>query len=357
MKSIFTICCFLFIISSCQIENPQDQESTYFPSNNNESWETITFSDANFNEENTLDLYNFLEEKNTKGFIILKNGKIVIEKYFNGHNATKRWIWYSAAKTLTGTCIGIAQQEGFIDIKNKTADYLGHSWSSLPKNKENLIKVKHHLTMTTGLKSNIDNFLSWSCTLPACLEYNADPNTIWNYHQGAYTLLQKMITQNTGTTFENYFDQKIKIKIGMDGNWDKVLYLNLYKSTTRSMARFGLLILNKGKWKEETIIPSSYFNEMTNTSQSLNKSYGYLWWLNGKESFINTSSEFHNSSIIPNAPSDMFAALGANDQKIYIVPSDNLVVIRCGNSAGNEGFALSGFDNQLWKKINAVINN
>ena len=61
-------------------------------------------------------------------------------------------------------------------------------------------------------------------------------------------------------------------------------------------------------------------------------------------------------SLIPNAPTDMFAALGANDQKIYVIPSKNMVIVRMGENAGGSGFASSGFDNVLWSKINAVIN-
>jgi hypothetical protein len=61
-----------------------------------------------------------------------------------------------------------------------------------------------------------------------------------------------------------------------------------------------------------------------------------------------------NGTLIPNAPSDMYAALGKNDQKIYVVPSMKMVIIRMGEVANpdNPTFALSGFDNELWDKIN-----
>jgi len=95
--------------------------------------------------------------------------------------------------------------------------------------------------------------------------------------------------------------------------------LNRYQSDARSMARFGLLMMNKGVWNDETLLSIDYFNEMINTSQSINPSYGYLWWLNGKDSYIGTSSqEVFTGNLIPNAPSDMYSALGANDQKIYL---------------------------------------
>ncbi|MFT4153566.1 hypothetical protein [Parafilimonas sp.] len=59
--------------------------------------------------------------------------------------------------------------------------------------------------------------------------------------------------------------------------------------------------------------------------------------------------------LIPNAPADMYAALGKNDQKIYVVPSQQLVVIRMGERAGGFPAALSGFDNELWGKLKTVI--
>jgi CubicO group peptidase (beta-lactamase class C family) len=123
------------------------------------------------------------------------------------------------------------------------------------------------------------------------------------------------------------------------------------------MARFGLLLLNKGKWNSTAILnDTSYFQNQVNSSQSLNLSYGYLTWLNGKSSHMLPSTQaLFSGSVVPNAPADMYAALGKNDQKIYVVPSMNIVVIRMGNDAGNGNLALSRFDNELWEKLNLVI--
>lgn len=62
--------------------------------------------------------------------------------------------------------------------------------------------------------------------------------------------------------------------------------------------------------------------------------------------------------LVPDAPADMYAAMGANDQRIYVIPGKKMVVIRMGDASNpdNPNFAVSGFDNQLWKKINAVID-
>lgn len=361
MKIKYLLVFFLFLSCSSDdpiIENPpiNTEESLYFPPISSSSWETTTPSSLNWDETKLQELYLYLDTKNTKGFIILVNGKIVVEKYFNNHSQNATWPWFSAVKSLTATAIGIAQDEGIININNKTSDYLGNNWSSLTQEKQDLITVKHHLSMTTGLISDQNNLIAWTCTQPICIQYEADAGTQWNYHQGAFTQLQNMLSLNTGVNFKTYIETKILDKIGAAGSWSNLLAANIFSSNTRTMARFGLLSLNKGNWDETQIVSESYFNEMTNTSQDLNESYGYLWWLNGKESFLGTDSTLTSGSIVPNGPSDGFGALGANDQKIYVATNLNMVVVRSGESAGNGQLSNSSFDNELWGKINEVMN-
>ena len=82
-----------------------------------------------------------------------------------------------------------------------------------------------------------------------------------------------------------------------------------------------------------------------------------LWWINGQSSYHLPQSQYEfPGSIIPSGPNDMFMALGKNDQKIYIIPSKKMVVIRMGNAADEVNAALSDFDKVLWEKINALIN-
>jgi hypothetical protein len=116
------------------------------------------------------------------------------------------------------------------------------------------------------------------------------------------------------------------------------------------------LNLNKGIWNTDTLLKdTAYFRAMTNTSQNLNLAYGYLWWLNGKASGMAPGFQIvFPGPLMSNAPSDMYAALGKNDQKIYVVPSTNMVVVRQGNTAGGFSLAASAFDNVLWDYINKL---
>jgi CubicO group peptidase (beta-lactamase class C family) len=351
MKKIAFLTSFLFLLIACSKDNEQVVDTLYFPPNGLDVWNTKSVSELNWNQDRLQPLLDYLETKNTKSFIILHNGKIVVEQYFGSHTITSSWYWASAGKTLTTAVLGIAEQEGTIDINNKVSDYLGNGWTNAPLAKENLITCKNLVSMNSGLDDTLGDDVS-----PANLQYVADAGSRWAYHN-VYVKIQDVVAHASGQTWNTYFNTKLKDKLGMSGAWIQNGGLSVYWSNTRSMARFGLMMYAKGKWNSTQILNENYLNAATNTSQNINQSYGYLWWLNGKSGYHLPQSQFEFSgSLIPNAPSDMYCALGKDDQKIYIVPSKKLVIIRMGNSADETNFALSDFDNVLWGKINEFIN-
>ena len=356
MKNRINYLAILLLFICCSNENQNSnttvEDAIYFPPITGTNWETKTVSSLNWKTDAVQPLLEYLELKNTKGFIILVNGKIVMENYFNGHTASTNWYWASAGKTLTSTTTGIAQQQGLININNKVSDYIGTGWTSETLAKENLITCKHLLSMTSG----IEDIANGDDVSPAKLTYKADAGTRWAYHN-VYVKLQDVVATASEQSWPTYFNTNLRDKIGMTGSWKQELNNNVYYSSTRSMARFGLLMLHKGKWGNTIILNENYFNEATNPSQNINESYGYLWWLNGKSSYRLPQTQFQfNGSLIPTAPNDMFMALGKNDQKIYVIPSKKMVVIRMGEVANpdNPTFALSGFDEELWTKISAL---
>jgi hypothetical protein len=117
-----------------------------------------------------------------------------------------------------------------------------------------------------------------------------------------------------------------------------------------------LLILNKGKWQENEIMEDkSYFSEMTNASQQINKSYGYLWWINGKETFMIPETKLvFKGSFAPNAPADMIAGIGKNGQYVCVVPSTKIVLVRMGENPESVPFPFLFLDD-IWEKLNPVI--
>lgn len=364
LNSVLPIALILFFVG-CSSDDNDDGDSKpnpeseplamYFPPIDSEEWETISTEDLEWNTAATQPLLNFLEENNTEAFIIVQNGRIVMEEYFGDFTTSQNHSWNSAAKTLTSMVVGIAQHEGHLSIDEPSSNYLGAGWSSLTPTQELNITITNHLTMTSGLDYNVENNF---CTDKECLVYKNEPDTFWYYHNATYSLLDEIIEAAVGQNFQLYFNEKIRNRIGMQGFWAKIGYLNLYQSTARSMARYGLLNLNNGVWDGTTIFEDqAYFSTATNTSQNLNESYGYLYWLNGKASHrITASEELFQGKLIPNAPDDLYAGLGAFDQKMYVVPSKKLVIVRMGDAANSASLGPSGFDNLLWEKLNDLID-
>ncbi|AEA44840.1 serine hydrolase [Fluviicola taffensis] len=325
---------------------------TYFPPLVGNTWSTTDPATLGWCPDSITKMYDWLELSDSKAFIVLKDGKIVLEKYFGTFTIDSFYVWNSAGKTLTAYAVGIAQHEGFLDINDPTIDYLGTGWTSLTPTQEAAITIKHQLTMTTGLDDGVSDI---HCTDPSCLIYKAAPGTRWAYHNGPYTLLDSVIESATGLTLNAWVNQKISSKIGMVGTYLQLGYNNVFASKARGMARFGLLLSQDGYWNANPVLPDlTYLNAMRNSSQSLNNSYGYLTWLNGKASFMLPQSQFvFSGELCPNAPTDMYAAEGKNGQIINVVPSQGLVVVRMG---ANMGTSLVGtqYNDTIWQYMNRL---
>jgi CubicO group peptidase (beta-lactamase class C family) len=326
-------------------------QQLYFPPVSGDKWETIDPESLGFCEDSIQQLYTFLEDSDTKAFLLLKDGKIVLEKYFGQFRQDSLWYWASAGKTLTAFLTGIAQMDGHLNIEDTTSQYLGDGWTSMSPERESQIRIRHQLSMTTGMDDETDGF----CTDPSCLTYVADPGTRWAYHNAPYTLISEVLEAATGQDYNIYTNQNLEQPTGMDGLWIRLGYNRIFFSTARSMARFGLLVLNKGMWGQTPVLQdSAYFNDMITPSQSINESYGYLWWLNGYNSFMVPGSQFvFQGPLVPSAPNDAIFGLGANSQILTVVPSENIVVVRMGNDPGS-GLVPVTYVETFWSKIKQI---
>jgi len=327
--------------------------SQVYTPTSNESWETISPSKLNWCVSEIPNLDLFLEETDTKAFIILKDGKIAYEKYFNDFGRDSVWYWASAGKSLLSTLIGVAVDEKIIELNDKSSKYLGEHWASLPIAKENLITIYHQLSMTTGLDEKTNPLESFNRD---SLTYKSDAGERWYYYNVPYLLLHNVLENAYGQKINTITTQKLKNKINMQGLW----FDNVFYSKALDAARFGLLIMNNGMWNGEKVLnfDNEYFTEMSETSSELNLAYGYLWWLNGKTTYKQPGIDFtFNGNIMPNASKNMFLAAGKNDQRVYIDRENGLVVIRMGNPGDEVAAAISGYDNKIWEKVNNVICN
>jgi len=251
-------------------------QNIYFPPlNNNANWDTLSPQSLGWCTDKIDSLYNYLNQENSKAFIALKNGKIVLEKYFGGFTKDSLWYWASAGKTLTSFLVGKAKEEGFLNLTDSTSKFLGQGWTDMAPARERKITIWNQITMTSGLNDGVpDNH----CTIDNCLKYLADAGTRWSYHNAPYTLLEKVIENATGLNINSYTNLKLKNQTGITGGWLTTGYDNIFYSKPRSMARFGILALNKFRWNNISLLSdTAYIRQATNSSQLLNKGYGYLW--------------------------------------------------------------------------------
>jgi CubicO group peptidase (beta-lactamase class C family) len=342
----------LFFMAGCSKDNsgPAPLPATYYyPPLSGDTWDKTEPGSLGWDANKLTDLLKYLDSNNTGAFIILYKGRIVNETYWRGYNASTSAKIFSATKSIGAFLTGLAQEQGKLDIDKPVSDYLGAGWSNASLSQKTKITVKHLITMTSGLKDDL------------ALSYDTTPGTRWFYNTTAYHKLYEVLAAAYGKSNALYTNEQLWSKIGMQNSfWDTETNGGPTMScSARDMARFGSMILSKGSWSGTPIMTNAaYFSAMTASSQTLNPSYGYLWWLNGQSSFIlpgNTGTSF-SGELMPLAPADLIAALGYGDKKIYVVPSKELVVIRHGMPSNAPiSYALSNFDNEIWKRLALVI--
>jgi CubicO group peptidase (beta-lactamase class C family) len=360
IKSLLIVWAF-FSLSCAEAQKPTTPKNLYFPPIESSEWTKTPLSEMGWNQNELAQLLAWLPTQDTRAFLILKDGKIIVEEYWGSKltgtgqmDQNSFWYWASAGKTLTAALVGLAQQEKLLSINDRTQKYLGQGWTSMSSSKERDIKLIHHLTFTTGINDKVSNL---DDTSPSSFTYLAKPGTRWSYHNGTYTILDRVIENASGKSFQSFFEEKLGKKIGMKGFWQRSGENNVFYSDARSFARFGLLLLARGNWDGNQIWSGSYFDDMSKTSQQANLSYGYLTWLNGKSSHMLPGSQVvFPGSVIPSGPADMYQALGKNGQFLMVVPSKNLVIVRMGGAPGDllVPYLLA---RQIWDRLSKVLPN
>jgi CubicO group peptidase (beta-lactamase class C family) len=299
---------------------------------------------------------------NSTGVVIVRGGKLVAEQYWQGWDQAKADNIYSASKSVTSTLVALAIQDGFIKSVDQSAADFVPGWKGTPKA---AITIRHLLTMTSGLKvapaggpKPGDDLFATTAALPQ----EHAPGTYWVYNTPAYRMLVRIVEIAVHEPAQQYMERRLTGPLGMthtrwqtspapDGS-NNYYWL---EASTRDMARFGLFAAHKGRWNGKQIVPAAWIAEATRPSQELNRSYGYLWWLNGQPSYMLPALRptVLQGELWPECPADMFAALGAMDKKIYVVPSLDLVVVRHGGAAerGGGGGMHGGLDKEFMGRL------
>ncbi len=294
------------------------------------------------------ELAAYAESKSTKALLLVAGDQPVLERYFGGADASFTRDVASVQKSVTSMLAAIAIGKGLFKLDDTVTSSLGVGWSNAAEAPEAQITMRHLLTMTSGLDAN--------------LGYVASAGSTWLYNDDAFYRVRLVIEKKTGREVDAVAHEWLFDRIGMTtstfdrrlGKDSKGLPVVGLRTSARDLALFGRLLRARGTWNSETIVPAAFVDVATSTSQELNQSYGFLFWLNGKSGGLLPPSTPFTGPLVPSAPADAFAALGASDQKLYVVRSLDVVFVRLGDSAGETRNALSSFDEELWKRIVAA---
>ncbi|GGG02155.1 penicillin-binding protein [Pontibacter amylolyticus] len=289
-------------------------------------WQTATPASAGYNQE---DLEQYLREiegwDRLRGLVVIKDGKLVVEKYQKGATRYSAFNVHSVTKSIMSALTGLSIQRGYLQSEN---DYVMPFFPEYQKSEQNLHKEKltvaHLLSMRGG-------FTGWDgphSVEQVILKEEVSENKLgqeFKYFTGSQMVLSAMITKASKTTTKEFAQENLFKPLGIQcGFWRKVdgYYAGGDETyfTARDLARFGELYLNKGKVNGVQLLDSSWvdksFTNYTNESKSFRTldcyeevGYGYSWWLLD-----------YNGNL-------KYTARGKGGQHILILPEENVVAV------------------------------
>lgn len=342
-----------------------DKEVTKTSAQNDDSkksaWPTKTWSRSTPKEQgideellSKSDDYIKKNNPNVYSLLVVRNGYLVYEKYYNGADENSANQVYSVTKSVSSALTGIALREKVIDnLDQKVSEILPEYFNEIDNENKKNITIRNVLTMTGGLETVEDDDLYWSSD--DCFAYALNkpltnqPGENFEYNTGLTHFLSRIISQNSNMSTKEFADKYLFSPIGIsvrDWYCDSQDYncggTGLFMKP-QDMARFGLLYLNNGMWDGKQIIPQEWIEESTKEQVSGAKGkYGYLFWIKTvkdyqtSKEYLAYSAEGYGGQIIMIIPElDMVTVITANDKtnysstmdiiKFFVVPAANPV--------------------------------
>tara|TARA_R110002050_G_scaffold16019_2_gene49147 strand:- start:247705 stop:249033 length:1329 start_codon:yes stop_codon:yes gene_type:complete len=290
------------------------------------------------------------EIKKTRTVLVYHKNHIIGEKYLPGFTKDTPILGWSMTKSVLATLYGILEFQGKIDL-NKAAPI-----SEWQNDERQHITLNNLLRMQSGLSwdedySSISDatkmlFLDADMTQTQVLKQAiAKPTEIWNYSSGTTNLLSGIL-RSQFKTYQEYLDfpynalidkigmNSMLLETDMEGNFVGSSYA---WATTRDWAKFGILYLNKGNWNGEQLFNQQWVNYITTPTKNSEGTYGGHFWLNANGKY-------------PDVPRDLFSANGFQGQRVFIIPSKDLVIVRTGLAEEPE-FNINTFLSEILSAI------
>lgn len=287
-------------------------------------------------------LDDFITRNRVAGFILVKNGRILAERYSFGHSATSKWTSFSVAKSVTSMLVGAAIRDGYLTLDDPLIRYL----PQLRNTAYDGVSIRHLLNMSSGVRWNEDyddpnsdvarygatmrangtaGFIEYMAALPRV----AAPGTRFNYNTGETHLVGIALRVALNQNLSTYLSQKIWSQFAMESDALWMLSTDngdelggcCISATLRDYARIGIFAMRNGVLQNGTAVLPTGWMQQSITPAPTALDYGYLWWLTGGGNF---------------------AAIGIFGQTIQIYPQQNIVIVMQSFWPADAGSDYSG---------------
>lgn len=280
--------------------------------------------------EHAFDGSTYGEGNVTVGVLVMHQGKPLVERYKEGFGPHSGYRTWSTAKSISAALIGIAVGDGMLDVE-APAPIPEWQFGEDPRREITLEQLLH---MSSGLfgggnNTNAIYFAGQDVVSAATSTHlEAPPGTRWKYSNNDTLLALRALRAALGddTVYAHFPYQRLLHKIGMfdtrmevDHRGNFIGSSQVY-TTARDLGRFGLFLLNNGRWDDEQILPEDWMGFVTTpaparVTEDGDWNYGAQFWLLDK---------------INGVPNDAYTSAGNKGQYVTVIPSLDLVVVRTG---------------------------
>lgn len=276
----------------------------------------------------------------TRALLIVRDGQIIAESYARGAGPDTPLLGWSMAKSLTSVMLGNLEYRGQIDLQGAPG------FAAWADDERAAIRIPHLLTMTDGLAFSEeydpgDNATTMLFTRPSASAYALqrpllhEPGTHFNYSSGTAVLLARLYHEHTGGALQsayNHYIDHIAVPMGFQHATFEADTAGIFGGSSyfyapaRDWARLGLLMLNEGVINGHRLVSPDWVARALQPNGSENDpAYGYQWWLNRGGEELRW----------PDLPEETFAAQGNREQRLMVIPSRDMVIVRLGWSDGD----------------------
>ncbi|HEY9763574.1 MAG TPA: serine hydrolase [Trichocoleus sp.] len=292
------------------------------------------------------EVVSYAQAQNSSALLILHRGKLVLEQYWQGYTSSSVSNSMSMSKSVLALLIGIAIQEGHIgSVDDPVSRYLPE-WS---KDSRSDLTIEDLLYMQSGLRNDDRTDTASSDLVKMYLSSKVDqvalqvpqleiPRQRYDYNNVNSQILSIILERATGEPYADYLStrlwQPLQASNGfvwLDRPGGTAKPFCCLFATPHDWVRLGQMLLNQGKVGQRQVVPADWLDRML-TPSPIEPTYGYHIWLKARtKEFPNVDQAASTAFVAP----DTFYLDGRGLQRVYVIPSQDLVIVRIGEQPEN----------------------